>query len=131
MSDAVRAYNFCSKFFPVTRTEWQKGLCQLRDGEVIAAVLYDECNGSNLWMHVAGEPGRRWLTRSFLHWAFHYPFEQVGVKRISAWVEANNMDSRNFCEHVGFVREATLKYAGRDGVDVYIYTMFREACRYA
>lgn len=129
-SDAEGAYNFLTQFFPLERTEHMKGIVQERDGEVIAAALYVEFNGTNVFVHLAGKPGRRWLTRDFLYWGFHYPFEQLKCKRITSWVEADNADSRRFCEHIGWKHEATLKGIGRNGVDVLIYAMFREDCKY-
>ena len=108
-----------------------RGLCQLQDDEVIAAVVYDEYNGQNIFMHVAARPGRRWMTRQFLHTAFHYPFVQLGVQRITGWVEASNLDARKFDEHLGFRHEATLIKAAPDGGDVCLYVMHREWCRYA
>jgi RimJ/RimL family protein N-acetyltransferase len=88
-------------------------------------------NGQNLFMHVASDGTRRWLTRWGLHETFKYPFVTLGCKRVTVWVEANNHDSRRFVTNLGFTAEAVLKEAGRDGVDVIIYRMFRQECRYA
>lgn len=129
-SDAEGAYRFLTQFFPLERTEHMKGIVQERDGEVIAAALYVEFNGTNVFVHLAGMPGRKWLTRDFLYWGFHYPFEQLKCKRITCWVEADNKDSQRFCEHIGWKHEATLQGIGRNGVDVLIYRMFREDCKY-
>lgn len=130
VSDRDRAYEFVTRFYPYNRTEWQKGICLLRDGEVVCGVIYDEFNGTNVFMHVAAEVGGKWLTRDFLRCAFHYPFVQLGVKRITGWVEAHNFKARRFDEHLGFKEEARLKGAGTNGVDVILYVMRREDCRY-
>lgn len=129
-SDAEGAFQFLIQFFPLVRTEHQTGIVLERDGEVIAAALYVEFNGTNVFVHLAGKPGRRWLTRDFLYWGFHYPFVQLNCKRITCWVEASNADSRRFVEHIGWTHEATLSGAGQNGVDVLIYRMFREDCKY-
>lgn len=131
VSDVERAYTFCEKFFPVGRAEHTQGICQVKDGEVISAVLYAEYNGPNIFMHVAASPGRRWMTRHYLHEAFKYPFVTLGVKRITGWVEASNMEARKFDEHLGFRLEAVLEGAASDGGDVLLYVMKREWCRYA
>ncbi len=107
-----------------------KGIGLERDGDLVAGVLYESFNGANIWMHVAAVPGSRWLTRDFLKYAFHYPFVELGCKRISGWVEADNFAAQKFDEHLGFVHESTLEGAGRRGVDVFIYRMKREECRY-
>jgi len=130
ISDALRAFAFCLKYISITRTKQQKGICLMKGDEVIAAAVYDEYNGQNIFVHLAGKPGRKWLNREFLKWGFDYPFNQLGVKRLTAWVHADNLESVRFVEHIGFRREATLEKAGPGGVDVYIFVMFREECRY-
>lgn len=131
MSDKERAYEYLKTFFGLSRTENQQGLCQLKDGEVIAAVVFDEFNGTNIIMHVAGTPGTPWLTRWFLHESFKYPFVTLGAKRITVWIDEMNAASIRFVEHLGFKREAILERAGPTGKDLIIYRMFRDECRYA
>jgi RimJ/RimL family protein N-acetyltransferase len=128
--DNEGGFEFINRFFKVYRSEWQKAIVQKRDGEIIAAVLYQDFNGSNVFVHVAAEPGKRWLTRDFLYWTMHYPFVQLGARRMTGWVEVNNFASRRFDEHVGFKEEAVLKGAGQDGQDVILYVMHREDCRH-
>lgn len=131
VADADRAYAFITEFFGLGRTEGMKGICQLKDGEVIAAVVYDDFNGSNIFMHCAARPGKRWLNRWFLHEAFKFPFETLGARRITLWIEASNAASKRFAEHLGFTREAMLEGAAKDGGWVMIYRMMRGECRYA
>lgn len=107
-----------------------KGLGLEEDGELVAGVLYEGFNGQNVWMHVAAEPGGKWLTRAFLEICFDYPFNQMGVKRVSGYVEAKNSAARRFDEHLGFRQEAVLSGAASDGGDVILYAMRREDCRY-
>ncbi|MGZ5183614.1 MAG: N-acetyltransferase [Caldimonas sp.] len=130
ISDRDRAYVYCLKHMSLSRTPGQKGICLVRDEKVVAAVCYDWFTGSNFFIHVAAEPGKRWLNRSFLYWCFHYPFVQQRVSRLTGWVEANNLAARRFDESLGFKLEATLKGAGTDGQDVCLYVMHREDCRY-
>jgi hypothetical protein len=129
--DVEAARQYCSKFYQPLVYEGQTGLCLLKHGEVVAAVLYDGFNGHNVWMQVAGSPGTPWLTRAALRWSMIYPFHQMGVGRISAMVDANNKASSRFCEHLGFVHECTLPRASLSGGGLMIYRMFREECRYA
>lgn len=107
-----------------------KGLGLERDGELVAGVLYEGYTHHNIWMHVAGKPGSRWMTREYLRYCFHYPFVELGCRRVSGWVEASNEAARRFDEHLGFKEEARLKGAARDGGDVILYVMWREDCRY-
>jgi len=115
---------------PLVRSAGQQGIGLKKNDELIAGVLYDDYNGSNIWMHVAATPGRQWLNREYLFACFAYPFNQLNVKRVSGWVEASNTDARRFDEHLGFQQEAVLSGAARDGGDVIIYRMFKEECRY-
>ena len=129
-SDEPAAWDFITSFYSLYRAESQKGIVLRKDGEVIAATLYVENNGSNIFMHCAAKPGRRWLNRDFLYWVFHYPFEQCGVRRITCWVEASNVDCHRFIKHIGFTHEATLAQAAADGGDVFIYVMHKEHCQH-
>lgn len=129
-SDAEGAFEFLNRFCKIYRSEWQKGIVQKRDGRIIAAVLYQDCNSTNVFVHVAGEPGERWGTKSFLYWTMHYPFVQLGCSRMTGWVEVDNMAARKFDEHLGFKQEAILKGAGQHGQDVIVYAMHRQDCRW-
>lgn len=130
VADKDRAFEFVNSLAPINRTEHQRGLCQVQDGEVIGAVVYDEFNGTNILMHCAGI-GRRWLSKWFLHEAFKYPFVELGCHRITLWINSANTDSIRFAEHLGFQREAVLQQAGPGRQDVFLYVMFRKNCRYA
>lgn len=99
------------------------------DGKLIAGVVFTDYNGVSVSMHVAAEPGRRWMTREYLWFCFYYPFEQMRVKRITGVVEEGNLDAQRFDEHLGFQLEAKLKDAGKTG-DLFIYRMFKEDCRF-
>lgn len=133
--DKEPIYRFVTSFMPVRYSEGMRAIGLLKDKEIVSGVLYDDWSGSNIWMHVASIPGRRWMTPSsykmYAHACFDYPFNFLKCERITGWVEASNMDARKFDEHLGFRPEATLKRAARDGGDVILYTMFREDCKYA
>ena len=131
VADADAAYDYISKQYSIGRTDQLKGLVQKRGGEIIAAVVYDECNGPNIFAHIASDGSRHWLNRHFLHEMFKYPFVTQGCSRITVWVNASNTPSRRFVTNLGFTAEAVLQRAGSDGGDVLIYRMFRQECRYA
>lgn len=96
---------------------------------LVAGVLYEDWNGANILGHVAAVPGRMWLNREFLWFCFHYPFEQLGVKRITGIVPSSNLEARRFDESLGFELEATLKDAHPTG-DLCVYAMTKEKCRW-
>ena len=97
--------------------------------ELVAGCWFEKWNGVNVHMHIAAKPGRKWLSRDFLWYCFHYPFVELGCKRVTGYVEAKNLDARRFDEHLGFQIEARLKDAAPDG-DVLVYVMFRDECRW-
>ena len=99
-----------------------------RDGEIVAGALYEDFNGVNMMVTLAGE-GKYWLNRDFLWFMGWYPFEQVGCKRLTALIAATNAQSIKFSEKIGFVLEATLKEAHPTG-DLLVYRLMKEDCRW-
>lgn len=130
ISDPARVWAYVHEQVPVPVVAGMKGLGLERDGELIAGVLYEGYNRVNVWMHVAAVPGRQWLNKEYLRYCFYYPFVELNCRRVGAYVDASNTDSRRFVEHLGFEREAVLKGAASDGGDVWVYVMWREKCRF-
>lgn len=130
VSDPARVWGFCRQYIPIPIVANMKGLGLEREGELVAGVIYEGWNGVNIWMHVAAEPGKRWMTKEYLRYCFYYPFVELGCKRVSGYVEASNEVARKFDEHLGFKQEAVLNGAATDGGDVILYVMRREDCRY-
>ena len=126
-ADTVRVLRFVQQHTPLAACANMSAIGLERDGELVAGVIYEGYNGHNVWMHVA-IPGR--ITPKFLRYCFHYPFVELGCRRVSGYVEASNARARRFDEHLGFKPEATLRGAASDGGDVILYRMTREDCRY-
>ncbi len=101
----------------------------LRDGELVAGVVYAEFNGPNVVCHIASDGSRRWLTREYLRTIFDYPFNQMGCERITVCVGQKNADSNRFVKHLGFELECRLEGAHPTG-DLLVYRMFRSRCRF-
>lgn len=130
ISNPARVFTFVSQYIPIGMVAGMKGIGLEKDGELIAGALYEGFNGQNVWAHLAGKPGKRWMNREFLWYGFHYPFNEMGVKRISGYVNASNTEARRLNEHFGYQEEARLKGAAPDGGDVILYVMWRENCRF-
>ena len=126
--DRIRAFSL--PLNAVRAKDGQAGIGLERDGRLVAAVLYEDINRFNAWVHLAAVPGRHWGNRAFLMACFTYPFVVCGVRRLSGTVEASNKDAQRLDEHLGFKVEAVLRGAAKDGGDVLIYVMHREECRY-
>lgn len=100
-----------------------------RDGELIAGVVYSGyLPGARISMSCAGG-GKRWLNRAFLHAAFDYPFNQLGVRVIVNTVDSSNLDSVRFTEHIGFKEVGTVEQGFGD-TDLIIFKMHRRDCRW-
>ena len=95
-------------------------------GVLTAGVIYDHYTRASITATIAIEGP---LNREFLHCIFDYPFNQLNVKKIVAYVAESNLRSIRFLRKAGFKREAMLKDIYEDG-DMYIYTMTREQCRW-
>ena len=100
------------------------------DGELIAGVVFNWYTGPSISMHVAAEPGRRWLNRDFLFRAFAYPFLQLNCNRVTGLVRVDNLDAQRFDEHLGFKREGVIRQGAEDKTDFILYGMLRDECRW-
>lgn len=122
---------FMREHQPLAACEGMQAIGFERDGHLVAGVAYEGFNGRNIWMHVAAEPGGKWLTRRYMHACFAYPFIQLGVDAVRGYVDESNERALKFDQHLGFKPEARLHGAARDGGDVLILVLRREECRYA
>ena len=129
--DLEQVLPFAQSLIPgLARTDGMRCIGLRKDGELVAAAVYEGFNGQNMWVHLAGVPGQRWMTRDFLRAGFAYPFLVCGVQRLSGYVNSSNLAARRLNEHFGYRVEATLKGAAPDGGDVLIYVLWRKDCRY-
>lgn len=110
--------------------EYARGIGLEKDGELVAGVVYNNYNKTNVYMHVAVEYGGKYLTRSFVTCCFAYPFVQLGVNRVTGLVRVDNLPAQKFDEHLGFKREGLVRRACEDGTDMILYGMLREECKW-
>lgn len=100
------------------------------DEKLIAGVVFNMYTKASICMHVAAEPGKRWMTKDFLWRSFAYPFVQLNCNRITGLVRVDNFDAQRFDEHLGFKREGLVRRGCVDGTDMILYGMLREECRF-
>ncbi len=105
-----------------------QGIGLEKNGELIAGVLYDNCNGRSVQMHVAAI-GKNWLNREYLRVCFDYPFNQLKVLKLIGLVDSENSEALRFDRHLGFETEAIIKNAGRR-CDMHILSMTKDQCRF-
>lgn len=96
--------------------------------ELLGGVIYTKYTGSSVEMHVAGFTPT-WLSRDFLWCAFHYPFEQLGCRRVFALVPSDNLHALTFDTKLGFTPEAVIPDV-YPHADLHILSMTRDQCRW-
>lgn len=97
------------------------------DGRLVGGVLYINFRGPSIEMTSAGEPG--WLTKGNLRSFFGYPFNQLGVRRVTGIVHRKNKHARDINERLGFKLEGVCRHGFKDG-DAMIYGMLKQECRW-
>ena len=100
---------------------------KLHECKLQAGVLYEDFNGANVVCHIAGEGN--WATRGYLNVIFDYPFNQMGVRRITVPVSSTNIKSIDLVTDMGFTLECTLAQATPEG-DLHLFRMLRDDCQY-
>jgi hypothetical protein len=94
-------------------------------GHLVAGTIYTNFLGQSICMHTAIER----LNREFLWYCFHYPFNELNVKKVLGLVDSFNAPAIRLNRHLGFEVEAVVRAAGRKG-DLLIFSMTRGACRW-
>lgn len=100
------------------------------DGEIAAAVVYDEFSRSSCSFAVASDGKARWLSRGFLIHVFAYPFLQCGCRHIGSLVSINNKKAIRLNEGIGMKREGVIRQSGVHGEDLIAFGMLRDECRF-
>lgn len=73
-----------------------------RDGALVAGIMFDQFNGSNVEITVAG---RGCFLRTVRDYLFSYAFDQLKVRRVTIRTRASNKRVRGLCEKFGCVVE--------------------------
>lgn len=71
-----------------------------------------------------------WITRESLAVFFGYPFQELGLRRVSTLVRRKNKIARAFNEKLGFIREGCLRKAAPNGENLLVYGMLERECRW-
>lgn len=93
------------------------------DGELIAAIGYGWYNTKSMHMHIAKAPGR-YVTRSFLWFAFYYPFFVCGAELVISLTESGNEADR-VARHAGYTLSHSIPDASPSG-NINIWVLRKE-----
>jgi len=98
------------------------------DGVLLGGVIYQNFTHESIAMHVAGFR-KDWVTRDLIWVCFHYPFVQLGVKRIFGQVPETNTKALEFDLRFGFKILTKIDGVFSDG-GVIVLVLEREDCRW-
>jgi RimJ/RimL family protein N-acetyltransferase len=100
----------------------------VRDGRIIAGVVFNNYNGSNATCHIAAPVFTRLLPELVRH-SCKYAFEFCGLKRLTGMVPSNAPKILAFDKHLGFEEEFVMKDGARDA-DMHVLVMWPDTCRW-
>jgi RimJ/RimL family protein N-acetyltransferase len=102
---------------------------ELRDGHLIAGIGYGGYSGPNVYVNLAVSAPP---SKAFWFAAANYPFNDLGVNRITALVKESNKRSIHILERLGFECECWLEGAseGDNGAeDTLVYRLWKKDCK--
>ena len=99
------------------------------DGEVCAVVAFTDLRRWSIEVSVASDGSARWLSRSLLYATFSYPFEQLGLQRVTGRVQADNTAALALNEGLGFRQEGVQRRQFGEH-DCVLFGMLRGECRW-
>lgn len=101
------------------------------DGEMICAVIYSGLlEAVNVNMSIVAASPRWALSRTVIRILFRYPFNQLGVQRVTATVAKKNDRSRKLVSGMGFTLEGTLRRGWDGRQHALVYGMLKDECRW-
>jgi RimJ/RimL family protein N-acetyltransferase len=103
-------------------------IARVEDGELWGGVTYTGYTGASIQMHMAGFVPR-WADRAFLWAAFHYPFVQIGCRKVFGQVPESNTKALEIDKRLGFKEVARIEDVFSDGACI-ILALAREDCRW-
>lgn len=98
------------------------------DGELLGGVIYQNFTHESIAMHVAGLRDD-WITRDLIWVCFHYPFVQLGVKRIFGQVPETNTKALEFDLRFGFKILTKIDGVFSDG-GVFVLVLEKNDCKW-
>jgi hypothetical protein len=99
------------------------------DNGIVAGFVFHGFVGHEIQCSMASDhPG--WWSRDKLRFLFGYPFNQLGVRRITLTVARSNDKSLRLTRKLGFKVEGILRDGAPDGSDMVVLGMLKSECRW-
>lgn len=108
--------------------EVDRCIARVENWELWGGVVYQNFTGASIGIHVAAFRDD-WINKDMLWVTFHYPFVQLGCKKLFGQVPASNRKALEFDLKLGFKIEATIADVFPDG-DLIVVSMHRDDCRW-
>ena len=96
-----------------------------QNGTVVAGVVYDHYTGPCITATIAVDDPH--MAKDFLWAIFDYPFNQLGVGKILAYVADDNAPSLKLLRRMGFIKEAYIEGMYTSGALI-IMSLVKENC---
>lgn len=107
---------------------WNHCVSRTKNDKLVGGVIYENYFVRSIAIHVCSfEPN--WLNRDFLWACFHYPFVQLGVEKVFAYVDSTKASVVKFDLGIGFTEENRIKDAVIGG-DILVLSMYAKDCKW-
>lgn len=121
---------WAERIVPGTGIATASGFGILRDGSVIAAIMYSNFRPPHMCDIGIVSVDQRWCSREVLRRAFYGPFRVWNVRRLGAITSRKNKKARNLAERLGFKFEGIARQGWAPGGDAACYSMLPHECRW-
>ena len=98
------------------------------DGTLLGGVIFNSYTGASIQIHMAGFRDN-WANRDILWCAFHYPFVQLGCRKLFAQVPETNTKALEIDLRLGFKIITKIDDVYPDG-GVYVLSMVAADCKW-
>jgi hypothetical protein len=104
-------------------------IARVKDQTIMGGAIYQGFTGESVTMHTASfDP--RWMTRDLCWVGHHYPFVQLGVKRIFGQVPEDNLAAQKLNLHAGFKTVARIEGVYEGGVACLVMVLEKADSRF-
>lgn len=118
---------FLAHTLNVTPTETATGIGFSASGRIVAGVMYDRWSGAAIEAHIWTDNSRippiKWAAA-----VLDYPFNQLQLDMMVAWVRDSNEKSLWLCKKLGFKEEGSVSDFFPDGSGCKILRLLKEDC---
>jgi len=108
------------------------GMGFIKNNVLVGSVVYDNYRPQAKSICFSGAlDDKNALTRGTIRHVFDYPFNQLGVNRITAMIDVNNDSSIRLARQLGFTHEGTLRQGSPVNCgDLLVFGMLKGECNW-